>query len=124
MVFSVLLAGIGIVTAWQFYVTKPDISARLARDWSGAHRTLTNKYYVDEFYDASIVRGTLGGGRNLWGSTRPVVDGAVDGSGWVTRVSSWISPPVRQVGRRRPRQPGGLGDGRIELRRSGGSRPA
>jgi NADH-quinone oxidoreductase subunit L len=91
MLVSVLLAVVGIAVAWRFYVVKPDISARLARDWSGAHRTLTNKYYVDELYDASIVRGTLGGGRSLWAFDRAVIDGAVDGSGWVTRVSSWIS---------------------------------
>jgi NADH-quinone oxidoreductase subunit L len=91
MLFSVLLAAIGIAVAWRFYVAKPDISARLARDWSGAHRTLTNKYYVDELYDASIVRGTLGSGRGLWTFDRTVIDGAVDGSGWATRVSAWIS---------------------------------
>jgi NADH-quinone oxidoreductase subunit L len=91
MAISVLLAVIGIVTAWQFYVTKPDISARLAREWSGAHRTLTNKYYVDELYDATVVSGTLGSARNLWAFDRTVIDGGVDGSGWVTRVSSWIS---------------------------------
>jgi NADH-quinone oxidoreductase subunit L len=91
MLVSVVLAVVGIVVAWRIYVTKPDIAARLARQWSGAHRTLTNKYYVDELYDASIVRGTLGGGRSLWAFDRTVIDGGVDGSGWVTRVSSWIS---------------------------------
>jgi NADH-quinone oxidoreductase subunit L len=91
MLFSVVLAAIGIAVAWRFYVTKPDIASRLARDYSGAHRTLTNKYYVDELYDATIVRGTLGGGRSLWTFDRAVIDGAVDGSGWVTRFTSWLS---------------------------------
>lgn len=91
MLFSVVLAVIGIGVAWRFYVKQPDIATRLARQWSGAHRTLTNKYYVDELYDASIVRGTLGSGRGLWAFDRRVIDGGVDGSGWVTRVSSWIS---------------------------------
>lgn len=91
MLVSVVLAVVGIFVAWRIYVTKPDIAARLAGQWSGAHRTLTNKYYVDELYDASIVRGTLGGGRSLWAFDRTVIDGGVDGSGWITRVSSWIS---------------------------------
>jgi NADH-quinone oxidoreductase subunit L len=91
MLVSVVLAVAGISVAWRFYVVKPDISARLAHDWSGAHRTLTNKYYVDELYDASVVRGTLGAGRSFFAFDRSVIDGAVDGSGWVTRVSSWIS---------------------------------
>jgi NADH-quinone oxidoreductase subunit L len=91
MLLSVGLAVAGISFAWRIYVKKPDISSRLAERWSGAHRTLTNKYYVDELYDATVVRGTLGGGRGLWGFDKTVVDGAVNGSGWVTRVASWIS---------------------------------
>jgi len=91
MLVSVILAVAGISVAWRFYVVKPDISARLGRQWSGAHRTLTNKYYVDELYDASIVRGTLGTSRGLWAFDRTVIDGGVDGSGWATRVSSWMS---------------------------------
>jgi NADH-quinone oxidoreductase subunit L len=82
---------VGILVAWRFYVKAPDISARLADRWADAHRTLTNKYYVDELYDATIVRGTLGSGRGLWTFDRTVVDGAVNGSSWVTRLSSWFS---------------------------------
>jgi len=52
---------------------------------------LLNKYYVDELYDATVVQGTLGGARGLWAFDRRVVDGAVDGSGWFTRLSAWIS---------------------------------
>jgi NADH-quinone oxidoreductase subunit L len=91
MLLSVGLAIAGISFAWRIYVRKPDISSRLADRWSGAHRTLTNKYYVDELYDATVVRGALVGGRGLWGFDKTVVDGAVNGSGWVTRVTSWIS---------------------------------
>jgi NADH-quinone oxidoreductase subunit L len=91
MLVSVVLAVVGILVAWRFYVKAPDISARLADRWADAHRTLTNKYYVDELYDATIVRGTLGSGRGLWTFDRTVVDGAVNGSSWVTRLSSWFS---------------------------------
>jgi NADH-quinone oxidoreductase subunit L len=91
MLLSVGLALAGISFAWRIYVKKPDISSRLAERWSGAHRTLTNKYYVDELYDATVVRGTLAGGQGLWGFDKTVVDGVVNGSGWVTRVTSWIS---------------------------------
>jgi NADH-quinone oxidoreductase subunit L len=91
MLLSVALAAIGISLVWRNYVRKPEISERWAARWAGAHRLLTNKYYVDELYDATIVRGTLGGGRGLWTFDARVVDGAVNGSGWVTRVSSWFS---------------------------------
>jgi NADH-quinone oxidoreductase subunit L len=91
MVFSVLVAVIGIAAAWKFYVTSPEISERLAHQWAGAHRTLTNKYYVDELYDATVIAGTLSSGRGLWSFDKKVVDGAVNGSGWLTLFSAWLS---------------------------------
>jgi NADH-quinone oxidoreductase subunit L len=91
MGFSVVIAVIGIGLAWQFYVTSPDVSERLAERWAGVHRLLLNKYYVDELYNATIVGGTMAGGRGLWGFDRNVVDGAVNGTSWVTVVSSWFS---------------------------------
>src|SRR5207237_2908714 len=77
MAFSVLVALIGIALAYKFYVTSPEISERLAEDWPTAHRTLSNKYYVDEMYDATIISGTFASGRGLWAFDRRVVDGAV-----------------------------------------------
>ncbi|HMD33762.1 MAG TPA: NADH-quinone oxidoreductase subunit L [Vicinamibacterales bacterium] len=91
MAFSVVLALIGLVTAYRFYVLRPDISEHLAQNWSGAHRVLSNKYYVDELYEATVINGTFAGGRGLWTFDRRVVDGVVNGSGWVTIVTSWFS---------------------------------
>jgi len=91
MLFSVLLAVTGIWIAWRNYVVRPQVAASLAERFAGPHRMLTNKYYVDELYGATFVRGTLDGARGLWTFDRRVVDGAVDGSGWITRLSAWIS---------------------------------
>jgi NADH-quinone oxidoreductase subunit L len=91
MGFSVVLAVIGIGLAYRFYVVHPEISERLAQDWSGPHRVLSNKYYVDELYDATVIGGTFSAGRGLWSFDRNVVDGAVNGSGWFTIVTSWFS---------------------------------
>ena len=91
MLLSVALAATGIWVARRNYVTRPEVAEGLAARFAGAHRVLTNKYYVDELYDATAVRGTLGGARGLWAFDRRVVDGAVDGSGWFTRLSAWIS---------------------------------
>jgi NADH-quinone oxidoreductase subunit L len=91
MAFSVLVALGGIFAAWRFYVTKPEISAGLAERFAGAHRLLYNKYYVDELYQATAISGTFNAGRGLWTFDRNVVDGAVNGAGWVTRFSSWLS---------------------------------
>jgi NADH-quinone oxidoreductase subunit L len=91
MAFSVLIAVGGIALAYKVYVVSPEISERLATRWAGIHRTLLNKYYVDEMYDATVVSGTFSGARGLWTFDRRVVDGVVNGSGWVTLVSSWLS---------------------------------
>ena len=91
MAFSVLIALAGIALARKVYVTRPEISERLAARFAGAHRTLSNKYYVDEVYDATLISGTFASGRGLWTIDRRVVDGAVNGSSWVTIFCSWIS---------------------------------
>jgi NADH-quinone oxidoreductase subunit L len=91
MAFSVLLAIAGIAAAYTFYVTKPEIAENLAARWAAVHRLLLNKFYVDELYNATVVALTFSGGRGLWSFDRGVVDGAVNGTGWVTRISAWIS---------------------------------
>jgi NADH-quinone oxidoreductase subunit L len=91
MGFSVLIAVAGIMLARKFYISSPEISDRLATQWSGAHRTLSNKYYVDELYNATVISGTFASGRGLWAVDRRVVDGAVNGTGWITIISAWFS---------------------------------
>ena len=91
MLFSVLIAAVGIGLAWRFYVTRPEISEGLASRFAGAHRLLLNKYYVDELYDATVIGGTMGSGRSLWSFDRRVVDGAVNGTSWLTVFSAWVS---------------------------------
>jgi NADH-quinone oxidoreductase subunit L len=91
MVFSLLIAATGIYLAWRFYVVKPGISEQLAARWAGPHRVLFNKYYVDELYGATVVKGTVTSGQGLWTFDRKVVDGAVNGTGWVTVIGAWMS---------------------------------
>ena len=91
MGLSVLLAIGGILLARRNYVQQPDASERWAQNWAGPHAVLTNKYYVDEAYDATFVAGTMSSARGLFAFDRGVVDGAVNGAGWTTVVLSWIS---------------------------------
>ena len=91
MVLSVLIAVIGIWTAYRFYVQSPQIAEHLKERWAGAHNLLSNKYYVDELYNATFVNGTMASSRGLWTFDRRVVDGAVNGSGWLTVFASWVS---------------------------------
>jgi NADH-quinone oxidoreductase subunit L len=91
MAFSVMIALIGIVAAYRFYVLNPDTAEGLKRRYAGAHNLLYNKYFVDELYDATFIKGTMKSSFGLWTFDRRVVDGAVNGSGWLTVFSSWIS---------------------------------
>ena len=91
MGFSVAIAIAGIGLAYKFYVTSPEMSEQWAERWAGAHRLLLNKYYVDELYDATIISSTFAAARGLWTVDRHVVDGAVNGTGKLTIVSSWLS---------------------------------
>jgi NADH-quinone oxidoreductase subunit L len=91
MLLSVAIAAGAIFVAYRFYITKPEISENLASRWAGAHRTLSNKYYVDELYQATVISGTFNAGKGLWTFDRTVVDGAVNGAGWLTKFGSWLS---------------------------------
>jgi NADH:ubiquinone oxidoreductase subunit 5 (subunit L)/multisubunit Na+/H+ antiporter MnhA subunit len=91
MVLSVLVAGAGLLTAWHFYVTRPELPRRLAAKWPGLHALLVHKYYVDELYHSTVVRGTLAAARGLSLVDRRVVDGAVNGVAALTRIASWVS---------------------------------
>ena len=91
MALSVLLALGAIWFARRNYVQRPEEAERLAERLAGTHRLLTNKYYVDELYDATFVRGSMSSARGLWRFDGGVVDGAVNGTGWATRASSVIS---------------------------------
>ena len=91
MAFSVMIALIGIVTAYRFYVLSPDTADRLKERYTGAHNLLYNKYFVDELYNATFIKGTMKSAFGLWTVDRRVVDGAVNGTGWMTVFASWIS---------------------------------
>ena len=89
MGLSVALAAAGILYAYRRYWTGPTRDSALAG--SRAYRTLLNKYYVDEIYDATAVEGTVRGGEGLFRFDQKVVDGAVNGSASLTRLSGDLS---------------------------------
>jgi NADH-quinone oxidoreductase subunit L len=89
MVISVLVAGCGILLAWLTYVKKAIDPARFSEAWAGVpYRTVFEKYYVDEIYQAVFVDGVLGLSKFLAAFDRVVIDGIVNGAATVTR---WIA---------------------------------
>ncbi|MGH9557996.1 MAG: NADH-quinone oxidoreductase subunit L, partial [Bryobacteraceae bacterium] len=77
----------GIALAYLFYVVAPAIPESLANGFSWLHAAIYNKYFVDEFYDATVVRPVVDGSRTLlWrGVDAGVIDGAVNGIGRTAR---------------------------------------
>jgi len=80
MATSVSVAASGIALAYLFYVARPELPGQLAEQAGALYKVVLNKYYVDEIYDAAIVRPTLYGSRMLWRwFDVAVIDAAVNG---------------------------------------------
>jgi NADH-quinone oxidoreductase subunit L len=98
MAASVAVAGVGIALALAWYAKgEGRVPQRLAEQWPRVYRVLSNKYYVDEFYEAAFVEGLAkGGGRLLWEVDATVVDLIPNGVAAVTRGLSWVSSAFDQ----------------------------
>jgi NADH-quinone oxidoreductase subunit L len=74
---TVLFGAAGATLAWWLYVRQPELPGRIATSAAGVYRLLVSRYWVDEIYDALIVRPLV------WVSDRVlyrVIDaGLVDG---------------------------------------------
>ena len=92
MGLSVAVAIAGIAIARYFYNARPEIPDSMESTFKPVHTLLYNKWYVDEIYDFLFVNGLCkGGGLALGAFDREVVDGGVNGAGWLTRFSSKVS---------------------------------
>jgi NADH-quinone oxidoreductase subunit L len=87
---GVALAGIGI--ALYFFLRNKSAASALADRFSGAHRLLLNKYYVDEAYDAAVVQPIrILSTEGLWKIVDVrIIDGTVNGVGRFVSGSSEI----------------------------------
>src|SRR2546430_176479 len=74
---------LGIFLAWLFYVARPALADQFAASLGGLYKLVYNKYFVDEIYDATVVKPMVEGSRVvLWrGMDVGVVDGIVNGIG-------------------------------------------
>ncbi|MBI1988061.1 MAG: NADH-quinone oxidoreductase subunit L [Nitrospinae bacterium] len=91
MLLSVAIALGGIGLAYQMYLRRPELPARLAQRFPGVYAALSNKYWVDEVYLYFIVNPIKRLTRSLWKFDANLVDGAVNGAGWLTLWNSFTS---------------------------------
>ena len=88
LMYISVAAGLGgIALAFLFYVVAPAIPDSLATGLRWLYTPIYNKFFVDEFYDATVVRPVVDGSRTLlWrGVDVGVIDGAVNGAGTRSR---------------------------------------
>jgi len=116
MLISTIVAVSGIFLAWLIYYKKAISADMLAEKFRPIHTLLYNKYYFDELYDFIIVKPLLafarfwwsfdvnvidglvnltGAATVLWSDIEQwfdtwIIDGAVNGSGWVVRKGASV----------------------------------
>ena len=84
-----------IVLAWYLYLKRPELPARIAARLHGIYSLLSNKYYVDQFYQVVFADGARRIGTGLWkfGDVK-IIDGFfVNGA---ARVVGWSSAVIRR----------------------------
>jgi len=85
----------GIYAAYLVYGRRAGATDPLAETAPGPYRVLWNKYWVDELYDAIVVRPYVELSRVFWQVVdTQLIDGAVNGIGDLMR---WLSGRVRRL---------------------------
>jgi NADH-quinone oxidoreductase subunit L len=92
MAVSVVVALAGIGLAVYFFLKNRAAADRMAEGFSGVHRVLENKYYLDEIYDAAIVQPLqIVSEDGLWkGVDVGVIDRTVNGVGQAVAGTSEV----------------------------------
>jgi len=100
MVVSLIVAMLGIAFAWFLYVRRPkDLPLFFGARLRPVYKVVYNKFYVDEFFAATVVRVTVDGSRWVWHRfDEYVIDGAVHGVAWLWQGAGRSVRPL-QTGR-------------------------
>jgi NADH-quinone oxidoreductase subunit L len=91
IIISLLVAGLGIGLGVLFYVKNPRLADLWATRLKPLYEASYNKFWVDEIYGWAITRRVMDLSRAVFAFDSKVVDGAVNGSAWVTRLTSRIT---------------------------------
>ncbi len=91
MFLSLAVAGLGILIAFATYHWKKISADKVAENFSGLHKFLLNKWYFDELYGVIAIGASLRLTEILKWFDNTIIDGIVNGSGWITKVTSAIS---------------------------------
>jgi NADH-quinone oxidoreductase subunit L len=99
MLVSLAVVLLGAYAAYVMYVTRRELPAELGARFPRAYRASFNKFYMDEFYEVSVVRPVIDVANWLWTFFDvKVIDGSVNGLAWLWDRLSRLIRPV-QTGR-------------------------
>jgi len=81
----------GIALAYRWYVQRPESAGRFVERiplgmGPGMYRASVNRYYVDDIYQLIWSRGGVLLSNALWWFDAKIIDGAVNGAGWLART--------------------------------------
>jgi NADH-quinone oxidoreductase subunit L len=92
---GVLAGTVGWVFArWLYKDNKSTIPATLQKRYEAAWTVVYNKYYVDELYDAVVIRPSIFLARFLSWFDGHVIDWLVNFAGWITRIFANIDGAI------------------------------
>ncbi len=94
--WPVIIALLGLLLAWWFYIKSPETPKKLAQSLRGPYTLILHKYYADELYNAAIVQPLLWISTNvLWHVVdEGLIDGTVNG---VARVARESGTELREI---------------------------
>jgi NADH-quinone oxidoreductase subunit L len=88
---GVAIAALGWIAARTLYVdARSELPERLKESFARAWAVVYNKYYVDEIYNATVVRFTLVLSKALYWIDQNVIDRLVNFIGWVGRSVAYL----------------------------------
>jgi NADH-quinone oxidoreductase subunit L len=90
MIVTTVLAVAGATLAYVFYVRLPGLPMVLAWRLKPAYDLLSGKYWIDELYDATVVRPYVWASNLLWRVDQVVIDGAVNGAATAVVVNGQL----------------------------------
>jgi NADH-quinone oxidoreductase subunit L len=91
IIISLIVAGLGIALGLLFYLKSPQLADIWAARLAPLYKASYNKYWIDEFYGLAITRRTMDLARGVFAFDSKVIDGGVNGSAWLTRLTSTIT---------------------------------
>ena len=90
MIMSIAIAALGILLSFLTYVVRWIKSDKLQAALPGLHHVLQKMYFFDDLYAATIYRGLLAWNALCAAFDKYIIDGIVNGAGYLFRFFSWV----------------------------------